>query len=72
MEQDKKEIEFIETVRNMSNKELIEGFKLFSDHSNYIINEFYIRYQSDTVTDDELKIFKDIGDNLTYSFKTRF
>lgn len=76
MNEDKKELINIltENIKTMDNKELIEDFKLFSDYCIHIIEEFYLRYQSesDLVTDEELKRFKGIGDLLILNFKTRF
>lgn len=59
-------------LNKISNQQLIEDFGIIGDYYIDMIHEFYLRYQSDKVTDEELKKFKKIGDRVKDSWITRF
>ncbi len=59
-------------LNKFSNEKLIEDFETISNYYIDIILEFYSRYQSDKVTDEELKKFKKIGDRIKDSWIARF
>lgn len=59
-------------LNTFSNEKLIEDFETISEYYIDIILEFYSRYQSDKVTDEELKKFKKIGDRIKDSWIVRF
>lgn len=59
-------------LNKISNQQLIEEFGIIGDYYIDMILEFYLRYQSDKVTDEELKKFKKIGDRVKDSWIARF
>lgn len=59
-------------LNKISNQQLIEEFGIIGDYYIGMILEFYLRYQSDKVTDEELKKFKKIGDHVKDSWIARF
>lgn len=59
-------------LNKINNQQLIEEFGIISDYYIDMIFEFYLRYQSDKVTDEELKKFKKIGDRVKDSWIARF